>query len=797
MTEKVEKRICEVGGGGIFLPAFGDAEQEWPAVVRIILYFFGMLWFFLGVGIVSDIFMEGIEVITATEKQVRMKDGSTITVKVWNATIANLTLMALGSSAPEILLNVIEIFNNKFYAGALGPSTIVGSAAFNLMCIIGVCVSAPCPDKRIIADLHVFGTTAFFSIFAYVWLLIILQASSPDVVTLPEALITFILFPVLASLAFAADKNYCTTKIIPTASHLITEKKGHHPLSKETYIRNGKQMDISADQAHALIADYKANHGVSRAQLKKQALAQVTGGKKHIVKDRSEDIARLNEYADKKLESGKSEFNWEAAAYHCVESDGFVELFVIRDNADEEQTVDFKTVEGSATKNQDYEHTEGTVKFEKGVFRQSVKVKIIDDDEVEEDEEFIVSLSNACPPESCKVGSIEQATVVIIDDDEPGQLGFRPEDAKVRCYESSGHVDIFVSRMNGTQGELRCKFTTVEDTAKAGKDFIQTESEEIVFGNGEVKKKISIKIIDGKMYEKDEVFKVVLSDIVGPVSDITFHDIIEAEVTITADPQVKRLADSIEKLLDDPGVDIRTFADQFKACLSPEVEDGETATAGDWFGHILALPFKILFATIPPPHIMGGKACFIVALAYIGLVTAFIGDIAGLFGCVLDLDDSVTAITFVALGTSLPDTFASKAAAIAEETADAAVGNVTGSNSVNVFLGLGLPWCIAALAWSKDASDEEMVKWSSKYPDLVKDYPKGAFAVPAGALGFSVTVFSICAVTTIGTLCLRRKLLGCELGGDKKIATKTSIFMWSLWFIYVFLSSLQAYGHIG
>ena len=51
----------------------------------------------------------------------------------------------------------------------------------------------------------------------------------------------------------------------------------------------------------------------------------------------------------------------------------------------------------------------------------------------------------------------------------------------------------------------------------------------------------------------------------------------------------------------------------------------------------------------------------------------------------------------MALGTSLPDTFASKAAAVNEKHADNAIGNVTGSNSVNVFLGLGLPWVIAAI----------------------------------------------------------------------------------------------------
>lgn len=43
------------------------------------------------------------------------------------------------------------------------------------------------------------------------------------------------------------------------------------------------------------------------------------------------------------------------------------------------------------------------------------------------------------------------------------------------------------------------------------------------------------------------------------------------------------------------------------------------------------------------------------------------------------------------------DTFASKVAAIQDKHADASVGNVTGSNAVNVFLGIGVAWTIAAL----------------------------------------------------------------------------------------------------
>ena len=61
--------------------------------------------------------------------------------------------MALGSSAPEILLNVVEITTGKFMAGALGPSTIVGSAAFNLLVILGVCVGAITEGTRRIEEM--------------------------------------------------------------------------------------------------------------------------------------------------------------------------------------------------------------------------------------------------------------------------------------------------------------------------------------------------------------------------------------------------------------------------------------------------------------------------------------------------------------------------------------------------------------------------------------------------------------------------------------------------------------------
>ena len=105
--------------------------------------------------------------------------------------------MALGSSAPEILLSCIELFANNFEAGVLGPSTIVGSAAFNLLVIIAVCIYAiPDGQLRKIKELDAYYVTASFSIFAYVWLVFILQVASPNVVDIWEAALTFAFFPI-------------------------------------------------------------------------------------------------------------------------------------------------------------------------------------------------------------------------------------------------------------------------------------------------------------------------------------------------------------------------------------------------------------------------------------------------------------------------------------------------------------------------------------------------------------------------------------------------------------------------
>lgn len=125
---------------------------------------------------------------------------------------------------------------------------------------------------------------------------------------------------------------------------------------------------------------------------------------------------------------------------------------------------------------------------------------------------------------------------------------------------------------------------------------------------------------------------------------------------------------------------------------------------------------------------------------------------------------------------SSSDTFASKVAAIQDQYADASIGNVTGSNAVNVFLGIGVAWSIAA----------------------IYHYSKGQeFRVDPGTLAFSVTLFTIFAFICIAVLIYRRRPeIGGELGGPRVPKILTTSLFFSLWLMYIVFSSLEAYCHV-
>jgi len=855
---------------------------------RGLLYGVLMLWLFIGVAIVSDKFMESIETITAQEKEVAVQDPRTgktqiIIVKVWNETVANLTLMALGSSAPEIMLSVIEIWAKGFYAGDLGPGTIVGSAAFNLFMIIGLCMYViPDDEVRKIKHLRVFIITATWSVFAYVWLYLILGAISYGEVHSWEGIVTFLFFPATVYTAFVADRRmffykYLDKKYRAQRGVIVQSEKAdvenradekfkdfdddmdpalaEFERNRREYINAMKRIRLENPDIALIDLETKAREEVmakgpkSRAYYRAQATRKMAGKEdakkafsRQLQADADAEKAALSqEEAElaaslEKKEDGVCRIMFDPPHYTVMESVGTFEVTIIREGGDMSQTiqVDYKTEDGTASHEGDYIEAIGTLTFGPGETQKMVTLEVLDDDVFEEDEHFYIRISNLRRKDgkpfkeieveaddgkksmqaATQMGTPHMATIMILDDDHSGIFGF--EDGEAEIVESVGTYELEVKRISGARGKVGIPFSTEDGTAKEGTHY-EAQEGELMYENEETSKTISIAITDEESYEKSLIMYVSIGEprhisegIEGEGVDYSELDnknpeelTEEEKIALLGRPclgansriqirikESKEFKNSVDKMMQKANnsmvVGSSSWLGQFSDAFTvqadeddeEEGEEGEEKmpSCGDYIMHFLTLPWKLVFAFIPPTAIYNGYPTFVIAIIFIGGCTAIIGDVAGHLGCFINLKDCVNAIAFVALGTSVPDTFASKTAAIEDETADASVGNVTGSNAVNVFLGIGIAWTMAAVYWEAQGK---------------------VFIVPVGSLGFSVTIFCIEALLAIAILMIRRTpAVGGELGGPKIFKTISAAIFVFFWVFYVAISALEAYGVI-
>merc|ERR1719430_2991428 len=858
---------------------------------RGLLYAVLMIYLFIGVAIASDKFMESIEMITAQEKEVSVKDRRTgktqvIIVKVWNETVANLTLMALGSSAPEIMLSVIEIWAKNFKAGDLGPGTIVGSAAFNLFMIIGFCQYViPDDEVRKIKHLRVFFVTATWSVFAYIWLYLILGPISYGKVEVWEGVLTFLFFPATVYTAFIADRRmlfykYFDKKYRAKKGVIVQSEKGdvenraqekfrefedldeidpvlaEFERSRREYINAMKRIRLENPNISLIDLEIKAREEVmskgpkSRAYYRAQATRKLAGkedAKKAMAKALAADAEAEKAAAEaeaaavecEKKDDGVTRIMFDPPHYTVMESVGTFEVTIVREGNDLNTTVqvDYKTEDGTASSDGDYIEAVGTLTFGPGETQKMITLEVLDDDVFEDDEHFYIRISNLRRTDVMPIASMEvtdddgkksmqpavqlgtphMATIMILDDDHGGIFGF--DDSEAEIVESVGVYELKVTRISGARGKVAIPFSTEDGSAKAG-DHYESIDGELIFENEETEKIIELPIIDEESYEKSLIMYVNIGEprqiAEGKEGEGIDYSVLDAKdpETLTEEEKIALLGrpclgtnpkiqirvresmefkNSVDKMMQKANASMMvgssSWLEQFTEAFTvqaedddeEEGEDGEEGeekmpSCGDYIMHFLTLPWKLIFAFIPPTALGSGYPTFVISIGFIGACTAIIGDVAGHLGCFIYLKDGVNAIAFVALGTSVPDTFASKTAAIEDETADASVGNVTGSNAVNVFLGIGIAWTIAAIFHSSSG---------------------GAFKVKPGSLGFNVTIFCIEATLAIVILFLRRNpKIGGELGGPKLFKTISSAIFVFFWVFYVLICAMEAYGTI-
>ena len=70
-----------------------------------------------------------------------------------------------------------------------------------------------------------FCITALFSILAYIWLLVVLVFISKDLIEIWEAVFTFLYFPILVIIAYAADKGWLNVLFCQDPAHLTNKQQ--------------------------------------------------------------------------------------------------------------------------------------------------------------------------------------------------------------------------------------------------------------------------------------------------------------------------------------------------------------------------------------------------------------------------------------------------------------------------------------------------------------------------------------------------------------------------------------------
>merc|ERR1712240_246885 len=442
----------------------------------------------------------------------------------------------------------------------------------------------------------------------------------------------------------------------------------------------------------------------------KQLVAEAEAEKAQLSKEEAELAATLE-----KKDDGVTRIMFDPPHYTVMESVGTFEVTVVREGGDLNSTiqVDYKTEDGTASHPGDYIEAVGTLTFGPGETQKMVTLEVLDDDVFEEDEHFYIRISNLRRKDgkdfkqisvtdeegvskmqpNCQLGTPHMATIMILDDDHGGIFGF--DDSEAEIVESVGTFDLEIKRISGARGKVAIPFNTEDGTAKEGAHY-EAQEGELIFVNEETSKTISLNVIDEESYEKSLIMYVNIGEprqiaegIEGEGIDYSVldeknpEDLTEEEkIALLGRPclgansriqirirESKEFKSSVDKMMQKANnsmmVGSSSWLDQFSEAFTVQAEDDDEGeegeegeekmpTCGDYIMHFLTLPWKLIFAFIPPTAIYNGYLTFVISIAFIGACTAIIGDVAGHLGCFTYLKDGVNAIAFVALGTSVP-----------------------------------------------------------------------------------------------------------------------------------------------
>ena len=204
---------------------------------------------------------------------------------------------------------------------------------------------------------------------------------------------------------------------------------------------------------------------------------------------------------------------------NAAESDGEIVFEVeLSASSTRQITVEYRTVDGTATEPEDYVKASGSLTFAAGQTSGSITIRVVDDPLDEADREtFTVRLSD---PKYGRLGDTGiTATGTIIDDDDPPAISVHDASAKERA----GEIAFRVSLHAPSGRPVAVKYRTEEGTAKPGEDYGDTDGT-VTLEAGQTAATIRVRLLNDTLEEPDETFTVRLMELENELTHAELAD---------------------------------------------------------------------------------------------------------------------------------------------------------------------------------------------------------------------------------------------------------------------------------
>ncbi|HEX7333081.1 MAG TPA: SBBP repeat-containing protein [Pyrinomonadaceae bacterium] len=229
-----------------------------------------------------------------------------------------------------------------------------------------------------------------------------------------------------------------------------------------------------------------------------------------------------SEFSSGDVTSAAGNLQFSVSSIEIIEDLGVLTLTVLRKGGSTGSlSVDYATIDGTATAGQDYTATSGTLTFNGGETSQTIQIPILNDDVTESFETFTVVLRNGANLEA--VGAPHTLVVTVLDNSTVPSI-LRVVPAVIEGNTGSTTEALFTFSLSAATGRLvSANYTTANVSAfgsascsNTGTDY-ETVSGTITFQPGNTLVTIPVKVCGDASAEATETFRINLSSLSNAV----------------------------------------------------------------------------------------------------------------------------------------------------------------------------------------------------------------------------------------------------------------------------------------